>query len=131
MGILDNVNAVVAGVKKVREVAQKIHDANLQSAIADLVLSVADLKTEMADLRDEHLKLRAQVEDLKKKADIRTKVVYRAGLYYLTEPVQGYPEGPFCPVCMDSEGLLITVRVRTSKFGRSWNCGHCRKHAAK
>jgi hypothetical protein len=133
MGILDKVNAVIAGVKKVREVAQKLHDAELQSAIADLLLNVADLKTEMADLREQNLHLRGEIEELRKKADVRAKVAYRDGLYYLSEPVQGYPDGPFCPVCVDDRGVLITLKrtfvlnpgLRT-KSPRGWRCGCCK-----
>jgi len=133
MGILDIANVIVAGVKKVREVAQKVHDADLQAAIADLMVNASNLKTELADLRDENLQLRSQIEKLAKKADIRAKLMCRDGLYYLTKPVQGYSQGPFCPVCMDDRGVPVTLK-RTfvlnlglqTKTPRGWQCGCCK-----
>ena len=118
MGIIDN---VVSGAQKIREVTQKLHDADLQNTIADLMSNVVDLKLELAELREENKQLRQQ-------RDIRSKVVFRDNLYYATEPIEGYGEGPFCPVCLDSKGLLINIQTTLRDDGRVWrlSCGHCK-----
>jgi len=126
MGILETVNVVVSGVKKVCEVSRKIHDAELQDAVAQLMLSTADLKIEIADAREENLRLRGKIQDLEKKNEIRAKAIYKSGHYYLREPIEGYSEGPFCPLCLDEDGLLITT-VHCPELTPQWICGRCEK----
>jgi len=135
MGVIDD---VITGMKQLREIAQKVRDAELQGVIADLMLKIADLKTEMAELSEENLELRRQVDELTQKADIRSKVEFRNGMYYPTEPIQGYGEGPFCSLCLEEDGLLISLhmtskRVASLRTGTvrqvpaGWRCPRCAK----
>jgi hypothetical protein len=107
MAVLDN---VLSAVEKAYKVAQKLHDAELQEAIADLRLGAAQLKGEMAELRAENIELRSQLEKLREKADLHSKVEFRNGLYYLTESVQGLGPGPFCTTCWEEDSLLISLQ---------------------
>ena len=131
MGLIDD---VVGSVKQVREVAQRLHDAELQGLVADLMLKAADLKMELANDREENLELRRQLEQCRKRADLRSKMEKRDNFYYLREPVEGYGEGPFCPTCFDRDGCLVSmmtkgrsVSLTTGKVttGTRWFCGHC------
>jgi len=121
MGVFDSVGNVIAGMKKVSDIAQKLRDVELQGVIIDLSLGIIALKEEMAKLREENLHLQGKINEMEKKTDIRSKLVLRNSAYYLTEPVQGYSQGPFCMTCMDEDGLLMSV----------WNkngfrhCGRC------
>jgi len=137
MGILED---VLLAADRAYKVAQKLHDAELQEAIADLRLGAARLKSEMADLRAGNAELRESIGEMKRQADIRSKVQFRNGMYYLTEELPGYGEGPFCPTCYDSDGKLITLlgpgRQRggwgeTGAFeapdGSCWTCRRCAK----
>ncbi len=124
---------IFAGLKKLSDVSKKFHDAELQNILADLMINIADLKTELAKSRDENLQLRSQNDDLAKKVDIRSKVEIRDGLYYLAQPVQGYSEGPFCPVCLDHDGAAIgLIRTHMISLGSrtrtpsGWRCGCCK-----
>jgi len=123
MGALDSVNAIINGMKKVREVAQRIHDAELQSALADLMMSSADLKMEIVNLKSENVELREENSALKKKADIRAKMRVEDRVLFPTEEIPGYGSGPFCPICFEKDGHLITA-IKNPNTGR-WFCRNC------
>lgn len=110
MGIMDGVNAVITGVERVREVSQKIHDAELQNAIADLMLTLAEAKSQMADLLLQNTELQKELGSLRMQISLRERVEFRNGLYYLKEEVAGYSRGPFCTRCLDCDGTLVTLR---------------------
>ncbi|MBN2582555.1 MAG: hypothetical protein JXL80_05760 [Planctomycetes bacterium] len=114
MGVVDD---IVTLAKHAYDVAGRIKNAEIQGTIADLMLKISDLKLELVDLREENLNLRHEKDQLQARKDIRTKLVLRDRAYYLTEPIGGYSEGPFCPRCMDAEGVLITLTVYRHQDG--------------
>ncbi len=130
MGAVDN---VITGVKQLREIARKLENAELLATIADLQLDAVGLKSDMLTLRDENLALRQQNEELRRQADVRSKIESRDGIYYATETIKGYGDGPFCHRCMDQYGDLMGLiagagmaagRFRDSK-GNMWSCHRC------
>ena len=123
--MLEVADKVIAGIKTVREIARKIENAELLNQVADLMGDSADLKMEIAELKSEIIGLRNENTDLKRKKDIRAKVEIRNGACYLTEPVPGYNEGPFCPICLETEGILVNVGRRT---GGQFYCVNCKRY---
>lgn len=122
MGVLDSVNALIAGLTWAREVAQRVHDAELQEAIADATLKAAELKGELAALRDENQKLR---DRLSGKDSLRDKVRFDdRGFYVPTVQIKGYGQGAFCPACLDATEKLITLkrahRIKVKQSGRGY-----------
>jgi len=115
--MFEALDRLITGLKTMRDVAQRMHDAELQSALADVTLDSAQLKADMATLREENATLREEVQKLRRVADLRSKVELRNGMYYLTERISGYAEGPFCTRCFDSDGKLITL------MGPGWQPG--------
>ena len=115
--MIEAVDRLITGLKAVRDVAQRMHDVELQRALADVILDSAQLKADMATLREENTSLREEVGQLRRQADMRSKIEIRDGMYYLTEPIGGYPQGPFCTRCFDSDGKLITL------MGPGWQPG--------
>lgn len=107
MTVFDN---IVSGVQKVRDVSKKMNDAEMQNTVADLMLNIAEFKLESVQLVTENAELRQETQQLRTQADIRSKVGLRNGYYYLTEEIPGYSNGPFCPLCLDDDGKLITMR---------------------
>ena len=133
MGISD----LFSVAERAYKVSQRLRDVELNEVIVDLRLMAAGLKADMGELRAENAELRESVRALKQKADIRSKVEMRNGLYYLGEPMQGYGEGPFCTVCLDVDGILVSVhktftekldhdKVTSRRVHSGWVCGHCR-----
>ena len=117
MGVMDSMNAIIGAVKKVREVAQKTHDAELQDALANLMMCSADLKMEIAELKEENSALR-------KTADIRAKMSVQDGVLCPAEEIPGYGSGPFCPICFEKDGHLLAIR-KNRRTGE-WFCLNCK-----
>ncbi len=115
--MFEALDRLITGLKTVRDVAQRMHDVELLSALADLTLDSAQLKADTATVREENTKLREEVEQLRRQADIRSKVEIKDGMYHLTEPISGYSQGPFCTRCLDSDGKLVTL------MGPGWQPG--------
>lgn len=135
---LDVLDRLVTGLKSVREIARRMHDAELLSAIAELSLDSAQLKSEMADIRQDNTRLRGKLDELRQRAECRSKISIENGMYYLKEAIKGYSEGPFCTRCFDSEGKLITmmgpgwqpgisygIGTFRAQDGRGWTCPEC------
>jgi hypothetical protein len=110
MIVFEVIDRLLTGLKNVRNVAQRLHDAELQSALAEVTLDSAQLKADMATVLEENARLRDEVQQLRKRADIRSKVEVRDnGLYYLAEPIAGYAKGPYCPRCLDATDRLVKL----------------------
>jgi len=132
MGVLDD---VWDKVKRAYELSRKIKDVKLRELIAELRIDVVSLKEEQVALREQNVQFRQRIEDLQRVSDIRSKVERRGNFYYLTEPIPGYGEGPFCLTCLDVEGKLVSMHSGTQKARRAgtlreetyWRCGNCQR----
>jgi len=100
MGTIED---IYSALKRAKEISDRIKNADLLDVLADLKFQVSDLKEEIVRLREENTNLRDQ-------KDLRTKVVFRDDVYYLSEPVPGLSRGPFCPKCWENAGKLITLK---------------------
>jgi hypothetical protein len=118
--------------KKLREVGQKIKDAETQGLVADLNLALADLKMELANIKEENLALKQQVKQLSEKPDVRANIEVKDGLYYLKDPMPGRPIGPYCPRCLDVEDRIVPLSkvVRDFELFGKWQCPQCKQHFA-
>jgi len=72
----------------------------------DQVLRVTDMGFVLAD------ELEAVTQQ-----SMRPKVKVKDGMYYLTDPLPGYVEGPYCTRCFDADSKLITL------IGPGWQPG--------
>lgn len=134
----DLVGPAFAVLEKLIGLPQKRENAKLNALLAELRVRLTELSAKTMELQDENLQLRGRVREFEKKAEIRSKLLWRDGLYYLSEPVQGHSEGPFCPLCVECDDILITLRratfATTHDFDGtpvnpsvSWHCGRCNK----
>jgi len=128
--ILSVLNGAITTVQKLREISQKVKDAETTTLIADLNLALADLKMRFAGLQEENLRLRNELAEAKTQADIRGMVTLRDGLYYLKQPVDDRPEGPFCTRCLDVEGkaVLVAQLARAFHAVANYQCPNCKAH---
>ena len=67
------------------------------------------IENKVLELERDIQKLAQENETLRQKADLRDKLEFRDGLYYLTEKVPGLSEGPFCPICWENRETPITL----------------------
>jgi len=121
--MLEVMDKVFKGAKALRDLAKKIENVELQNEIADLIGNTADLKLEVAQLKSELIDLKNENAALKTRADVRGRIVIKDRLCYMTEPLEGYNEGPFCPICFEKDGILINVWESTLGYC----CPNCDK----
>lgn len=132
MGLTDTVGSLVQIGRTLREVAEKIKDAEVRNATADLNLALADLKTQVAGLQEENLQLREQLRERETADAIREQLEVREGVYWFTgEAPRGRAKGPYCTACMDSRKTLVMLDTRTggplAAFGK-YHCPSCGAH---
>lgn len=125
--IFSTLSAVVSTAQKLREVSNKIEDAETRNLIADLNLELADLKMQAAELQEEKAELQAQLRKMQEAEDLSGKIETRDGLYYLTERLPGKSEGPYCPSCFESDQNLIPVSELPTQLQTlgSYKCPSC------
>lgn len=64
MALLSSVSDAIAIVKKLKEVSDKIKNAELMNLLADLNLHLAEIKMQLAEVTTENVGLRASVRAL-------------------------------------------------------------------
>lgn len=119
------VNNVIEGLRKIREVSQRIQNAELQNLVADLMINAADLRIELAQAKEDNIKLREEIADIKRRRDLRSNIEYRGTLVYLKTLLPGYPDGPFCPCCLENEGKL---HIMWEDQFAGWHCTNAKAH---
>ena len=62
--ILTTLASAFSTAQKLKEIGDKIKDADLRNLVADLNLELANIKTQLADVTDENRQLKAKVLDL-------------------------------------------------------------------
>ena len=62
--IISSVSSAIAIVKKLKEVSDKIKDANFKNLLADLNLELAEIKTQVAEVMEENTRLKAKISSL-------------------------------------------------------------------
>jgi hypothetical protein len=127
---LSLISTAINTVQKLKEVSQKIKDADTRNLIADLNMTLADLKLQFAGLREENVQLKSDLAAARESANLRDKLNLKEGLYYLSEPVKGRPNGPYCTRCFDVDCKLVLVVAFTDTFRDfgKYNCPNCKAH---
>ncbi|MHB1675320.1 MAG: hypothetical protein ACYCSP_13830 [Acidobacteriaceae bacterium] len=110
MSLLDNA----------KEVANAVHEIkNLE-----LYAKVLDLNRGIMDLVEQNRKLHAENEDLKKKFQVREKMMFKEPFYY-----QDGDQTPFCPACWEDKNSAIhLVFAANREDAIYWNCPVCKHH---
>ena len=79
------------------------------------------IETKVLELERDVKKLANENESLRAQADLKSKMEFRDGVYYLTEDVPGCSRGPFCPTCWEDRQEVITLQ------GASFLCPICQR----
>jgi hypothetical protein len=104
--ILSSISKAIETVKKLRQITDKVKDADLKNLIADLTLELAEMKMQLADVIDENRKLIARNADLENS------------------------EGERCPKCR-KQGWQLDTSFPDPTFGdlggirRVYKCSQC------
>jgi FtsZ-binding cell division protein ZapB len=126
--LIGTLTTIIGIAGKLRDLAKKIRDADAKNLIADLNLQLVDLKMQIAELREENVRLRGDVAEARHSQDLRSKVELRGKVYFLTEPVQGRPAGPYCSRCFDVDNKLVLVTELEQDFQvfGKYQCNNCK-----
>ena len=108
-------------LESLREQAQKSKDATLKATIVRFYDELANLKSIVMRVEDENEELRRRLEE--QSDDSRKpliKQVGRVNYYYVGN------EGPYCQVCYDSKGKLVTLTPQQEFWaGTGRKCALC------
>jgi len=113
---IDPITIAWEAVKRLREISDKIKDAEAKNIIADLMMSLADVKTELVEAREE-------IAQLQKRDDLSTQLELRDdGFYYFIKDADNRPQGPYCSRCFTAKGELGLVKPGPMRSKICHNC---------
>lgn len=116
-------------VKDLKSATSAIKDAEVKLKIAELLEAMSEVKIKLVEAQDENLELREKIRKLERSLSEQDEVVFRNGYFYLAEPQEGKPEGPFCPNCHSTKNILSLLTEVTgllSQLGK-YECPSCEK----
>lgn len=101
-----------------KELATAVHEIkNLE-----LYAKVLDLNRGIMDLIEENRQLHSETEDLRKKLQLREKMVFKEPFYF-----QEADQTPFCPACWELKNDAIHLVFQfNSEDAVRWDCKVCR-----
>jgi predicted RNA-binding Zn-ribbon protein involved in translation (DUF1610 family) len=104
--VLASITAAIATVRKLKEVSDKIRDAEIKGLVADIQIELAEVKSRLADVLNENTQLKSQLLAVDK------------------------PQFPPCPSC-GSRTWRVEKSVRDPTFGdlggirQTFKCSSC------
>ena len=125
------VGTAIETLKKLKEIADKIKDAEARNLIADLTNTLADLKLDFAALKEENLRLREDLARKTRHEEQGSQLIPKHGVLYFKEPPSDKPDGPYCPNCKQNGNKLVLMKDnRGTPFERLTNftCPQCRSN---
>ncbi|MBX9447078.1 hypothetical protein [Dickeya chrysanthemi] len=134
VSITAGLNAVKLAVniaKELKEATAAFNEAEFRLKLSELYLSLSEAKINLAEAQQEIISLQAEITSLKAQLNAVDELDFRDGFYYRLNPVEGKPNGPFCPKCYEgSPKKLSTVMAATgihSHFGSKY-CHSCQSY---
>lgn len=71
----------------------------------------------------ENTELKKEIDRLKDAAELKAHICFEHDAYWLKNGNEEEKDGPFCPICYDSEGKLMRLLSRLdSRFSRCPRC---------
>jgi acyl-CoA reductase-like NAD-dependent aldehyde dehydrogenase len=107
------ITAVLDAIKKARDVARRLKDADMQEVLLDAQERVLALKEELLSLRAENVALKEQLA-------AKVSATFDGGAYWVK--TERGRDGPFCSRCQDVERRLVRLKP-TYEFW--YHCPSC------
>src|SRR5437899_2571928 len=126
--VIAAVTKAVDLVQQLRNITQKVKDAETQNLIADLLNSLADIKIQVAGLKEENLELRTELTSHQNRKSEANKFEHVGNVLYLRADAEH--KQPYCPRCFQidhREMTLTKVKPPFNDFG-NWKCAQCNKY---
>jgi len=113
--VLAVLTSAITTAKKLKEISDKIKDADLRNLIGDLTLELAEIKTQLADMISENSRLNAKIRDLESvdgdpcpKCRRRTYQLESSHPDPMTGALGGVRRTYECSACGFTESTLLT-----------------------
>jgi len=125
--ILSNLQLAMEITKKLRDLNERVKDADMKMLLAELQGEIADAKLEVVSLKEQLAALSTKNAELVARLEVRSseKPVSMNGGYRFGE------EGPYCVGCFESHGKKVLLPPATgihAHFGQ-WYCPVCKNHS--
>lgn len=114
--------------KDLKNASSAYTDAEVRLKISELYTALSEAKIELADAQLEMHELRQQVSTLQSKLDASDDLDYRDSVYWRTTPIEGKPNGPFCPKCYEGPTKKLSSMSPVSgqlTFAGRYKCNSC------
>lgn len=130
---LSSIKIALNIAKELKGATSAIKDAEVKLKIAELLEAMAEVKVQLVEAQDENLNLKQKIKELEVALARQDEVVFRDGYYFIAEPQEDKPEGPFCPNCYSSGNALSLLTEVTGTFRRfgKYECPACDKKFGK
>jgi len=105
--------------------SKEIIDLVKKGATSEAQEKIMELRAELLFYREENQKLKKEIERLLNELDIKQRLVFRDGVYWLKND-NGSKDGPFCIVCFDDKNRLIRLTSKKAAYLHPWwECQKC------
>lgn len=114
--------------KDLKNASSAYTDAEIRLKVSDLYSALSEAKIQLADAQLEMHDLRRQISELQDKINASDDLEYRDAVYWRKEPIEGKPNGPFCPNCYEGpQKKLSTMSLvaRQFLFAGKYKCNTC------
>lgn len=117
--------------KELKNATKAYNDAEMRLKFSDLYSSLSEAKIDLADAQLEMHALKQQITDLQAKINASDDLDYRDSMYWRTTPIEGKPNGPFCPKCYEGSQKKLSsmskVTGHFTSFGK-YKCNTCNSY---
>ncbi|WP_019105725.1 hypothetical protein [Pantoea ananatis] len=117
--------------KDLKNASSAYTDAEIRLKISDLYTALSEAKIELADAQLEMHQLKQEISSLQEKLNASDELDFRDSVYWRKTPIEGKPNGPFCPKCYEGPGKKLSsmskVNGRFSSFGQ-FKCNTCAQY---
>lgn len=130
---ISSIKVAIEIAKELKGATSAIKDAEVKLKIAELLEAMSEVKIQLVEAQDENLELKKAIKQLEAALARQDEVIFRDGYYYLAEPQEGKPEGPFCSNCYSSNNRLTLLTEVTGTFRRfgKYHCPACEQRFGK
>ncbi|URL13338.1 hypothetical protein LVR30_13925 [Pantoea ananatis] len=115
--------------KELKNATGAYNDAEMRLKISELYSALSEARIELADANEEIHSLKRKVSDLESKLNSSDDLEYRDGVYYRKVPIEGKPNGPFCPGCYEGSSKKLSSMSAVPPdwaFAGRFECNTCK-----
>lgn len=114
--------------KELKNATKAYNDAEMRLKFSDLYTALSEAKIELADTQLEMHELKNQIANLQAKIDASDDLDFRDSVWWRKTPIDGKPNGPFCPKCYEGSQKKMSSMSPVSghfSFAGKYKCNTC------